>query len=231
MTLDEAISFQGEDSSEMKALTEDTPDCTYADVWRASFAALVFGRKMIATAVAVPKPAPAPEELTTEQVTDPAPPEGLTAKLQPLAAAPAPAATDPAADDKTPAETTVAPAAGAKLPIVLASIVPTGSAKPVAGAKRPVEQSGPEQCKRSKLDDAQCFQFIALTQAYLANDMSAGYEEAVKCAAKLSPAERAALLTALAGMMQELQEDQNKSLELLQHSIKVTDHFAKKATK
>jgi hypothetical protein len=43
MTLDEAISFQGEDSSEMKALTEDTPDCTYADVWRASIAALAFG--------------------------------------------------------------------------------------------------------------------------------------------------------------------------------------------
>jgi hypothetical protein len=186
---------------------------------------------MIATAVAVPKPAPAPEEQITEQVTEPAPSEGLTAKPQPLAATPAPAVTDPAdpaADDKTPAEITVAPAAGAKLPIVLASVAPAGGAKPDAVAKRKVEQSEPGQRKRSRLDDAQCFQFIALTQAYLANDMSAGYEEAVKCAAKLSPAERAALLTALAGMMQE---DQNKSLELLQHSIKVTDHFAKKATK
>ena len=106
--------------------------------------------------------------------------------------------------------------------------MPAGSAKPVAGVKRPAEQSKPEQRKRSKLNDAQCFQFIALAQAYLADDMSEDYKEAIKCAAKLTPAERAALLTALASMMQE---DQTKSLTLLQHSIKVTDHFAKKAPK
>ena len=114
----------------------------------------------------------------------------------------------------------------------------TDNANLVAGAKRSAAQSKPEPCKRSKLadarewpaaaDDAQCFHFIALTQAYLADDMSDDYKKALRRAAKLTPAERAALLTALAGMMQE---DQTKSLELLQHSIKVTDHFAKKAPK
>ena len=76
MTLDEAMSFQGEDSSQMKALTEDTPDCTYADVWRASFPALAFGRKSIPTAIAVavaaPKQTPAPKDQTAKQAQDPA---------------------------------------------------------------------------------------------------------------------------------------------------------------
>jgi hypothetical protein len=239
MTLDEAIGFQGEDSSEMKALTEDTPDCTYADVWRASVAALAFGRKRIATAVAVPKQTPAPEEQITKQVVDPAPSEGLTAKPQPLAATPAPAVNDPAdpaagdktpadpaAGDKTPAEITVAPAA--KLPIVLASVAPAGGAKPDAVAKRTVEQSGPEQRKRSRLDDAQGFQFIALTRAYLTDDMSDEYQKVLRRAAKLTPAERTALLTRLSSM---IQEDQTTSLKLLDHSITVIEHFAKKASK
>ena len=84
----------------------------------------------------------------------------------------------------------------------------TDNANPAAGAKRPAHaQSKSEPRKRSKLndarewpaaaDDAQCFHFIALTQAYLADDMSDDYKKALRRAAKLTPAERAALLTTL----------------------------------
>ena len=257
MTLDEAMGFQGEDSSVTKALAEDTPDCTYADVWRASFPALAFGRKSIATAVAVavavPKQTPAPEEpiMITKQVQDSAPAEGLVVKPPPLAAAPAPAVhdpadaaagdqtpagpaagdkaaeitadpaagdktpTDPAAGDKTPAKIAVAPAV--ELPVALlasaaASVAPAGSAKPDAVAKRTLEQSGSDQRKRSRLDDTQGFQFIAQTRAYLTDDMSEEYQKVLRRAAKLTPAERAALLTKLSGM---IQEDQTTSLRLL----------------
>ena len=77
-------------------------------------------------------------------------------------------------------------------------------------------------------DDEKCFHFIELTRAYLTDDMSPEYQKVLRCAAKLTPAERAELLTRLAGM---IQEDQATSLQLLEHSITVTEHFAKKAPK
>ena len=73
--------------------------------------------------------------------------------------------------------------------------------------------------------DEKCFRFIELTRDYLKNDMSAEYQKVLKRAAKLTPA---ALLTSLAGM---IQEDQATSLQLLEHSITVTEHFARKAPK
>ena len=76
--------------------------------------------------------------------------------------------------------------------------------------------------------DEKCFHFIELTRDYLKNDMSAEYQKVLKRAAKLTPAERAALLTSLADM---IQEDQATSLQLLEHSITVTEHFARKAPK
>ena len=77
-------------------------------------------------------------------------------------------------------------------------------------------------------DDEKCFHFIELTQAYLTDDMSDEYQKVLRRAARLTPAERAALLTRLASM---IQEDQTTSLKLLDHSIIVTEHFAKRASK
>ena len=54
--------------------------------------------------------------------------------------------------------------------------------------------------------------------------MSKGYKKIVTRAANLTPAERAALLGTLAGM---IQEDQAKTLRMLEHSIAVSQHFAK----
>ena len=76
--------------------------------------------------------------------------------------------------------------------------------------------------------DDECFNFIKLTRDYVTNDMSTVYQKMVTRAAKLTPAERAALLTSLAGM---IQEDQANTLQLLEHSIAVTEHFARKAPK
>ena len=88
------------------------------------------------------------------------------------------------------------------------------------GAKRPAQPTPvPMPSKRSTLhdtrgwptasDDAKCFHFIELTQSYLTDDMSDEYQRVLRRAARLTPAERAALLTALASM---IQEDQTKSL-------------------
>ena len=86
----------------------------------------------------------------------------------------------------------------------------------------------PTASARGVGDDAKCFHFIELTQAYLTDDMSDEYQRVLRRAARLTPAERAALLTRLASM---IQEDQTTSLKLLDHSIIVTEHFAKKASK
>ena len=99
--------------------------------------------------------------------------------------------------------------------------------KPDAVAKRTAEHPEPNQRKRPRLDDTQGHQFIALTRAHLASDMSEKYQKILRRAAKLTPTERAALLTKLSGM---IQEDQATSLRLLDHSITVTEHFANKAS-
>ena len=56
--------------------------------------------------------------------------------------------------------------------------------------------------------------------------MTEEYREVVTRAAHLTPAERAALLGTLANM---IQEDQTKTLGMLEHSIEVSQHFAKQA--
>ena len=79
-------------------------------------------------------------------------------------------------------ETAVAPAT--KLPLVHASVAapvaPADEAKPDAVAKRTAEQPEPNQRKRQRLDDAQGLQFIALTRAHLAGDMSEEYQKAAQ---------------------------------------------------
>ena len=138
--------------------------------------------------------------------------------------------TDPTADDKAPVETAVALAT--KLPLVHASVTapvaPADEVKPDAVAKRMAGQPEPSQRKRQRLDDAQGLQFIALTRDHLMGDMSEEYQRLRRRAAKLTPTERAALLTEVSIM---IQEDQATSLRLLGHSITVTEHFAKKAPK
>ena len=113
------------------------------------------------------------------------------------------------------------------LSILKTPVAPAGNAKPDAVTKRTAEQPGPDQRKRPRLDDTQGFQFIALTRAHLADDMSEEYQKVLRRTAKLTPTERAALLTRLSSM---IQEDQATSLRLLDHSITVTEHFANKAS-
>jgi len=80
--------------------------------------------------------------------------------------------------------------------------------------------------KRRKLDvlSAHDHQLIAQARAHLASDMSEKYQEILRRAAELSPTERAALLTALASM---IQQDQATSLQLLRQSISMAEHFTK----
>ena len=64
MTFDEASAYQAQDGARVRAL-DDTPDCTYTEVWRASFPALAFGRTRIPTSITV---APAASPATTQPV-------------------------------------------------------------------------------------------------------------------------------------------------------------------
>ena len=127
-------------------------------------------------------------------------------------------------------ETPATPATGLPLvqALVAAPVALAGEDKPGAVAKRTSEQPEPNRRKRQRLlDDTQGHQFIALTRAHLASDMSERYQKILRRAAKLTPTERAALLTKLSGM---IQEDQATSLQLLDQSIAVTEHFANKAS-
>ena len=91
-------------------------------------------------------------------------------------------------------------------------------------AEKVPEQPEQGRRKRRRVDvlSAQGHQLIAQARAHLASGMSGKYQEILKRAAKLSPTERAALLTALANM---IQQDQAKSLQLLGQSIAVAEHF------
>ena len=209
-------------------------------MWRASTATLAFGRKEIPAAIAAPAPA--------EQ--DVAPTDA--------AVAPGAAAAKPAPTTEAPAEAAIAPvdnadaATAAQAEALVQSALPsadelaTKKAEQFAGPTSEEKRGalGPPPLKRAKLQhdndarpatparcvkhDEKCFHFIELTRDYLTNDMSTEYQKMLRRAAKLTPAERAALLTSLAGM---IQEDQAKSLQLLEHSITVTEHFTRKAPK
>jgi hypothetical protein len=230
MTLDEAIHYSDGGKSEMKALTMGVQDCTHADALRASAATLAFGRRKTPVAAAVPAPA--------EQNAAPAH----------AAVAPAAAPAKPAPSTEAPAETAIVPAddAGATTAAQTEALAKGGLASTDGlGTKKTGQPAlGPPSNKRAKLlhdargwpaasarcieDDEKCFHFIELTQAYLTDGMSEEYQKVLRRAARLTPAERAALLTRLASM---IQEDQTTSLKLLDHSIIVTEHFAKKASK
>ena len=100
----------------------------------------------------------------------------------------------------------------------------TGGDEVAAEAEKVAEQPEQGRRKRRRVDvlSAQGQQLIVQARAHLATGMSGKYQEVLKRAAKLSPTERAALLTALANM---IQQDQAKSLQLLEQSIVVAEHF------
>ena len=162
-----------------------------------------------------------------EAITDEAAATAIMVLADPAAAGNKVAGTT--ADDGIQVEDPVTPAAGPPLEqaIVAAPAAPAGGDKAGAVAKRTSEQPGLNRRKRQKLDDMQGHQFIAQARAHLASDMSEKYQKILRRAARLSPTERAALLTALAGM---IQEDQATSLQLLDQSITVTEHFANKTS-
>jgi hypothetical protein len=168
MTLDEAISYRGEGKSEMKALAMDVPDCTNADVWRASTATLAFGRKEIPAATAAPAPMPAPEDQNTKPALDAAAPEdqntkpALAAAAPALAAAAPAAATNPTPVTEPPAETAVVPAGGADNADLAAAAqtegLPTGelaSADRIDAKKTAQPTPAPKPRKRSR-PNVQC---------------------------------------------------------------------------
>ena len=68
--------------------------------------------------------------------------------------------------------------------------------------------------------------FIRLTGEYISIGKSQTYINSVTRAAKLTPAERSALLVDLARM---IEADQTKTLHLLEHSVRVCQHFADEA--
>ena len=67
-----------------------------------------------------------------------------------------------------------------------------------------------------------CFEFVRCAEKYVTSDMSADYNNVVERTAKLTPTERAALVSSLAHM---IQEDQAKTLRLLEHSVIVAQHL------
>ena len=253
MTFDEASVYQPQDGARVRAL-DDTPECTNTEVWRASFPALAFGRTRIPTSITVaPAASPATTQpvpavtAACEEKADAAAGEAAAKEEEPTDAAAAAAAklfTDPA---KKVAGTTVTDGIlvedqeetlNADSPPATAS--PSKKTKAADKAKAPTATTGgdevaadaenvakqPEQGrrKRRRVDvlSAQGQQLIVQARAHLATGMSGKYQEVLKRAAKLAPTERAALLTALANM---IQQDQAKSLQLLEQSIVVAEHF------
>ena len=61
-----------------------------------------------------------------------------------------------------------------------------------------------------------CFQFVRRAEKYITSDMCGDYNDFVERTAMLTPTERAALVSSLAHM---IQEDQAKTLCLLEHSV------------
>ena len=108
--------------------------------------------------------------------------------------------------------------------------VTTGEDAVGADAGHVAKRSEQRQRKRPRADadvlSPQGQQLIIEARAHLATGTSGRYQEALKRATKLTPTERAALLPALANM---IQQDQAKSLQLLAQSIGVAEHFAAEA--
>ena len=65
-------------------------------------------------------------------------------------------------------------------------------------------------------------QFVRCAEKYITSDMSANYNDVVERTAMLTPIERAALVLSLAHM---IQEDQAKTLRLLEHSVIAAQHL------
>ena len=132
MTLDEAIHYEG--TGTMKALTTGEQDCTNADVWRASTATLVVGRKKTPVAPAAPAPA--------EQ--DEAPADA--------AVAPVVAATKPAPTTEAPADVAIAPVDTADAAIAAQAEALVQSAPPSADelvTKKAEQSARPRSGERS----------------------------------------------------------------------------------
>ena len=71
-------------------------------------------------------------------------------------------------------------------------------------------------------ENVESLHFIRLTEEYITEGKSAAYTNNLTRAARLTPEERSALLVNIASM---IQEDQAKTLHLLQHSLKVCQHL------
>ena len=92
--------------------------------------------------------------------------------------------------------------------------------------KRAKRLSAEEKTELLKAKNDNGLHFIELTDAYIAKNTTEEYKEVVTRAAHLTPAERAALLGTVANM---IQVDQTKTLGMLEHSIEVSQHFARQA--
>ena len=87
---------------------------------------------------------------------------------------------------------------------------------------------------RDAMDDARVHENVdslhsirlIITEEYVSTSKSDSYINSVTRATLLTPAERSALLVDLARM---IEADQTKTLHLLQHSLKVCQHFATEA--
>lgn len=241
----------------MVALATADAGCTYVDVWRASIKAVAYGRKEIATAIAAPTPAeqtatPAPTAaapttptatLATMTATPAAAaaanmqhalPDAAIQVVPPDTQRQLPTAAkkraEQAAKRKREASEAVSEQARAKRAKQLAreSPQPTdiGGNEDPAGKGRDNAESVRAAVQPGLKDDDDCLQFIRRKEEYITSDMSKGYKNVVTHATRLTPAERAALLGSLANT---IQEDQAKTLRLLEHSVIVSQHFAKRA--
>ena len=101
---------------------------------------------------------------------------------------------------------------------------PTGSdgIGGLAGNKRDSAEPPPATIQPALLNVDDCFQFVRRAEKYITSDMSGDYNNVVTHAAMLTPTKRAALVPSLAHM---IQEDQAKTLRLLEHSVIVAQHL------
>ena len=225
MNMDEAIHYAG--TGKIAALAAGDETCTRADVWRASVQAVAYGRKKIAAA---DKGAPAEQTITpaAAATAQTAPPGAATQTALPDAqqqlAATAQEKSDQAAAAKRKRKAEEAalakPPAQAqtkrvkqgestnKLPA--AQLAGSGRDKDSAGEggnnAKPADEasgkgSGHAAMQPGERNDDDCLHFIRLTKEYITEDMSKAYKSSVTRAAKLTPAERAALLGSLASMI------------------------------
>jgi hypothetical protein len=231
MSLDEAMHYDGKYLR--KALAESEEGCTHADIWRASTEVMAYGRRVL--------PVSAPPALTT-----PAPAAAVVQAVPPAS----PAAAAAAASNLTVALVPAGQAAPAGVTPASAIDITGGAADSIVpqSQKRkydPATPSPAEDEKRAKIAAEPAVDPLArgydqptlLTSAGVVNSLnfvegarvwaSANLSEAVKeivqRAGELTPAERSALLASVANM---IQQDQSRALNLLNHSLTVSQYFA-----